>query len=433
MKDIKKPDFMRAAIQARSHSAVLEVLIAILVLFVGELLISLLQVPMMVIYLLGNAEYREMILQYSVDLDKITRILQNTPEWFILVNLVLEIGLIVIFILYCRLFEKRKAYTLGFCKRKCVFEYLKGILIGAAAFVAAYAICLLTGSVRVSANAVTGTTVLYVVGFFCGYLIQGMAEEVICRGYFMVSLTRRYHVVTSVILSAVLFSMLHSRNPGITFLAYVNIFLFGTFLSLLFVRYENIWIVGAVHSIWNFLQGNVFGVQVSGMSVQTSLFGTDFTGSSWINGGSFGMEGGAAVTVVLLLANALVLWSMSKHGCFVQAEPVDNPYDREALKKLFSQQMSYPGNGQDTFYQNGRNRETGQPTENIHQEVYKQGKDLRQESGYQQADGWQQTHTEKKGIYENMGLNPEETPWHPKNEWEQENTQTAFDQSYFKD
>lgn len=166
MKDIKKPEFMRAAIQTRSHSAVLEVLIAILVLFIGELFISLLQVPMMVLYLLGNAEYREMILRYSVDLDKITRILQNTPEWFILVNLVLEIGLIVIFILYCRLFEKRKANTLGFCKRKCVFEYLKGILIGAAAFVAAYAICLLTGSIKMNANVVTGTTVLYVIGFF---------------------------------------------------------------------------------------------------------------------------------------------------------------------------------------------------------------------------------------------------------------------------
>ena len=207
MKDIKKPDFMKAAIQTRSHNAVLEVLIALLVMFIGEILMGILQVPMLIVYLLGNAEYRQMVLQYSVDFDKITRILQNIPEWFILVNLVLEVGLIAIFILYCRFFEKRKANTLGFCKKKCVVEYLKGILIGATVFVAAYAICLLTGSVKIRTNVITGTTVLYVIGFFIGYLIQGMAEEVICRGYFMVSLTRRYHVSTAVLMSAILFSL----------------------------------------------------------------------------------------------------------------------------------------------------------------------------------------------------------------------------------
>ena len=47
MKDIKKPDFMKAAIQTRSHNAVLEVLIALLVMFIGEILMGILQVPML--------------------------------------------------------------------------------------------------------------------------------------------------------------------------------------------------------------------------------------------------------------------------------------------------------------------------------------------------------------------------------------------------
>ena len=114
MKDIKKPEFMKAAMQARSHNAVLELLIALIVLFVGQFLVSMLQVPMMVVYLLGNADYREMMLNYSVDLQRITKILQNTPDWFILANLFLEIGLVVIFLVYCRLFERRKANTLGY-------------------------------------------------------------------------------------------------------------------------------------------------------------------------------------------------------------------------------------------------------------------------------------------------------------------------------
>lgn len=428
MKDIKKPEFMKAAMQAHSHNAVFELFIAIIVLFVGQFFVSMLQVPMMVVYLLGNADYREMVLNYSVDLEKITRILQNTPDWFILANLFLEIGLLVIFLLYCRLFEKRKANTLGFRKKGCVLEYLKGLLIGSAAFIAAYGICILTGSVTINVDTITGANILYVIGFFGGYLIQGMAEEVICRGYFMVSLTRRYNVSTSVILSAVLFSLLHSSNPGISFLAYLNIFLFGIFLSLLFIRYENIWVVGAVHSVWNFLQGNVFGIQVSGMSLQPSVFESDLVGSTWINGGSFGLEGGFAVTVVLLVSNALVLWGMSKHGFFVDSEPVENPYDRAAREKRMLQQGFYqgnvPGNGQDIFYQNGGRQQPGETKRNVEQEAF------RPQNGEMQQAGQPE---DKKGEYENMGLNPEETPWRPKEAWEQEDKKTAFDQSYFKD
>ena len=120
------------------------------------------------------------------------------------------------------------------------------------------------------------------------------------------------------------------------------------------------------------------------------------------------------------------------HECFVQAEPVDNPYDREAFQKMFSQQTPYPGNGQDVFYQNGSR--TKQNGSDFRQEPYHQGNESPE--GYRQENGWQQTQMsrpEKKGGYENMGVNPEETPWRPNNEREQENAQTVFDQNYFKD
>ena len=40
---------------------------------------------------------------------------------------------------------------------------------------------------------------------------------------------------------------------------------------------------------------------------------------------------------------------------------------------------------------------------------------------------------EKTGGYENMGVNPEETPLRPNNERDQENAQIVFEQNYFKD
>ena len=68
--------------------------------------------------------------------------------------------------------------------------------------------------------------------------------------------------------------------------------------------------VGALHSMWNFAQGNLFGIPVSGIrGLPSPLVSTAADGGwqEWINGGAFGVEGGLAATVVLLVACAVVL------------------------------------------------------------------------------------------------------------------------------
>ena len=80
--------------------------------------------------------------------------------------------------------------------------------------------------------------------------------------------------------------------------------------SLIFYKTNSLWVVGAMHSIWNFFQGPVFGVQVSGLSSFSSVFKPIFIeGKELINGGAFGFEGGLAVTVVMLITviSSLVL------------------------------------------------------------------------------------------------------------------------------
>ncbi len=394
MKDIRRPEFMRAALTSRSHSAVLEMLIALLVFFVGDIIMGILQAPVMAVYLFRNQEYMRMVLSNSLEFDKIMNMVLDMPDWLMIVSLLAEAALVVVFILYCRLFEKRKPATLGFRKQKFAVEYLRGMILGAAAFVMVYGICVFTGSIEFHTVSPKGTTGLYIAGFLLGYLIQGMAEEVICRGYLLVSLSRRYSVMASIFFSAVFFSMLHGMNAGVGFLAFLNLTLFGIFMGLLFVRYENIWVVAAVHSIWNFLQGNVFGIQVSGSKVQPSLFTSDLIkGRELINGGSFGAEGGLAVTLVLLFAGAVLVWNMSKEGYFIQAEPVVNPYDKMVFRGYVNQDMPVaPGS---SYVQKSP------------------------EAGYTKS-------------HENMGVNPQETPWHPKEEPAEKNI-TGFDETYFKD
>ena len=86
------------------------------------------------------------------------------------------------------------------------------------------------------------------------------------------------------------------------------------------------------------------------------------------------------MTLVLLFAGAVLVWNMSKEGYFIQAEPVVNPYDKMVFRGYVNQDMPVaPGSS-----------------------------------------------------YENMGVNPQETPWHPKEEPAEKNI-TGFDETYFKD
>ncbi len=317
MKDIKKTLFMKEAASGKSHNILVEICIAGLLFFIASVAMGLVQIPALTAYLLSNQDYMSMLLAGRLDTQKMLSVFSNIPEWIMIVMLFAEILLTLIVMLYCRFFEKRKFSTLGFVRKGMVKQYLTGIIAGTVAFSIAYLLCLVTGSIKYEGIAAS-ISPLYIIGYFLGYLLQGMAEEVLCRGYLMVSLSRRYHVTLAIVTNSLFFAFLHSSNNGVSPLAYLNLFLFGVFASLLLLDFGNIWIVAAFHSIWNFVQGNIYGVQVSGMRVTNSVVSTSYTdGMEFINGGAFGMEGGLAVTLVFMAGIALLCIHLYKKGAII--------------------------------------------------------------------------------------------------------------------
>ena len=108
---------------------------------------------------------------------------------------------------------------------------------------------------------------------------------------------------------------MHISNDGMATIAFLNMVVFGMFASLLVYRCDgSIWCVGALHGVWNFAQGNLFGISVSGNSLMSSIFSSTLTqGRELTNGGTFGLEGGIAVTLVLVLATA-ILWMLPQRN-----------------------------------------------------------------------------------------------------------------------
>ena len=121
-------------------------------------------------------------------------------------------------------------------------------------------------------------------------------------------------------LNAFTFAALHLANNGITWLSFVNLILFGVFASVYFLRRGSIWGIGALHSVWNWVQGNFYGISVSGNQVGSSVFATEtVSGKELLNGGAFGLEGSIMVTIVLAVGIiVLCFWKKA------EAEPAVN-------------------------------------------------------------------------------------------------------------
>lgn len=236
--------------------------------------------------------------------------LNNLPVWIRVLNLVLTVITTVVCILFCRILQKRSLSSMGLNRKHILPEYLKGAAFGILMITATVLLSLLFGAVRLSFS---GFRIGYVLLFLIGYMIQGMSEEVLCRGYLMVSITRRNQVWRAVLVSSLVFALLHIMNPGFGILPFINILLTGAVFGVYALKRGDLWGACAMHSFWNFFQGHIFGISVSGTGANDGvsiLNASTQPTSALLTGGTFGIEGSVSCTIVMIVSLLLVLFVM---------------------------------------------------------------------------------------------------------------------------
>lgn len=217
----------------------------------------------------------------------------------------------ILAIVYCCCIEKRKLSSMGFRKEKALSHYLRGAVTG---FIMISAVILMPVIFGISKMSVSSSFNIGIIClYFVGFLVQGMSEEVIMRGYFMTTLGGKSKPVIAIIASAVKFGLAHSGNPGFGLFPLFNLCLFGVFAALYIIAFDDIWGACAIHSIWNFVQGNFYGVSVSGAYHVESFFTSESVSTNeFLSGGTFGAEGSIFTTIVLIVAIVLVLMKMKR-------------------------------------------------------------------------------------------------------------------------
>lgn len=241
-------------------------------------------------------------------------------DGYILTTLISMLIVAALVIVFCRFIERRPISSMGLsARRHSVRDYAVGLLAGLLLAGLTFLILYATRALTVTAGSFSaGMLILYLFGF----LIQGAAEEILLRGYFMISLTVTAKPLTAVVSSSLLFSLLHIGNGGTSLLSILNVFLFGLLLGFLVFRTGSLWLAAALHGAWSFAEGCLFGLPVSGISPGHSLLAsTPDETRALTNGGAFGPEDGAVMTLVLFLALAIFFLLPTKKWDAPNGEP----------------------------------------------------------------------------------------------------------------
>lgn len=225
---------------------------------------------------------------------------------FQLYESVLGIGLVI---LYCCVIEKRTIMSMGFMKRHIFKQYIKGVCVGAL-LISVIVLMGILFNIFVFDGSNSNLNKKIILLFWVGFVLQGFYEELVFRGFLMISIIRKNTILVAVVANSLLFGLTHGLNNGFQVLALFNLILFGIFESIYLLKTGNIWGVSAIHSMWNFIQGDIYGFNVSGMAQSQSIFIFKISNCEIFSGGTFGLEGSLLTTIVLLSAiNMVILYN----------------------------------------------------------------------------------------------------------------------------
>jgi CAAX protease family protein len=210
--------------------------------------------------------------------------------WFSLLMLPLLLGFYTIL---TRSLEGRPLASVGFAFHpRWKNELATGLIAGTVMILAVAGAESLLGVARFSlAPEPEAKTVLAGILLFLLLMVAAADEELVFRGYPFQRLVEVAGPVLAVAAVSALFGAAHLRNPFQNWISTLNTVLVGVLLAICYLRTRALWLPLGIHFAWNFVQGYILGLPVSGVAFPHGVLQAKISGPFWLTGGAYGPEG----------------------------------------------------------------------------------------------------------------------------------------------
>jgi membrane protease YdiL (CAAX protease family) len=233
--------------------------------------------------------------------------------------------------------ERRPNSVYGFGGRRKVSHFLAGMGWG----VTCLSLLVLTlwkmGFLVFDRRLVFGADIFRYGGIWLlGFLLVGLLEEYLTRGYLQFTLTRglagiyrwafksRHSTAlgfwTAAVIFSVLFGLGHNKNPGESPIGELAAGLAGMVFCLSLWRTGSLWWAIGFHTSWDWAQSFLYGVADSGLMVQHHLMATHPEGKPILSGGATGPEGSIFIVAILALVSLIIVFTLPRTQYGVAAE-----------------------------------------------------------------------------------------------------------------
>ncbi|MDP5044890.1 MAG: CPBP family intramembrane metalloprotease [Leeuwenhoekiella sp.] len=211
------------------------------------------------------------------------------------------LGTLLALWIFMKYVDKKPFVALGFSLKNRRRELLAGFLLGA--LIMAFAFGFLTVLDEIIFKSIDFNRRDALVSILL-FAVVAVAEEVVLRGYVLRNFMLSFNKYIALIVSSVLFAVMHGLNPNFDDMAFINLFLAGVLLGISYVYTRNLWFPIGLHFSWNLFQ-SYFGFNVSGQDFY-SIVKFDIQDANLLNGGAFGFEGSILAVCIQIIAIAFI-------------------------------------------------------------------------------------------------------------------------------
>jgi len=204
--------------------------------------------------------------------------------------------------------RRRPPELLGLISLK---EFFGGLALGVTLFSAVIAVLWL---LRVYRPQAIGTTAGLGAGALSA-LLAATVEETLIRGFLFRIVQMLGGTWIAMLISSAFFGAAHAFNPGATITSSIAIALeAGVLLAAGYVLTGRLWFPMGLHAGWNFSEGSLYGLSVSGFTAKNALTHGILQGPVIITGGAFGPEASIVAVILCFGTAVLFLWRAAKIG-----------------------------------------------------------------------------------------------------------------------